>query len=265
MADVLRHNRTSVNLKCSVEICVEADSPGFSASVEAAVRGGADRIELCARMDLGGTTPSADAIQTAGIITSDSVELLVMIRPRGGDFCYDQSELLAMSASIIMAGDAGASGVVFGVLRAPAPDNREPPVEIDGTANAELLALARNHGLTSTFHRAIDVLPHPAAAATKIELLGFDRLLLSGIPWEGSVSDYVRHKTISSVFESVSSGEMVGLELVLAGGITPATAREWVATYGIRNIPFSLHAYSGVLSGEKTSYRAVAALVASTC
>ena len=69
-----------------IEICVEADSPLLADSVRAAVEGGATRIELCAGMDESGTTPSADTIRLAKTIAGDSLELMVMIRPRGGDF-----------------------------------------------------------------------------------------------------------------------------------------------------------------------------------
>jgi copper homeostasis protein len=250
-------------LKRPVEICIEADgkSGDLGHSVEAAVRGGADRIELCARMDLGGITPSPNSVRSAALLTGDSVELLVMIRPRGGDFFYAPTELDEMRATIEVAAEASADGVVFGVLSEPGTG--PPKVDID--ANANLIDVARKNGLKSTFHSAVDALPTPEESALLIAELGFDRLLISGIPWEQMPQDRPRLEKIESVFLNLAGNECTDLELVLAGGIGPANAHEIVALFGHHEQPFSLHAFSGVRSIDRTDMKAVSELVTAAC
>src|SRR3954451_5367271 len=82
----------------------------------AAIAGGADRLELCADLDAGGTTPSRALV--AEVLAQVSVPVLVMIRPRPGDFVYSRAERARMSADVAAAIDAGATGVVLGVLDA---------------------------------------------------------------------------------------------------------------------------------------------------
>ena len=134
----------------------------------AAVAGGADRLELCANLDDGGTTPSA-ALITA---VREKVELpvLVMIRPRGGDFMYSDAELSRMYEDIAMARVLGASGVVLGVL-----DTFE---RLDLERSAALVEAAE--GLPVTFHRAIDRVARRVVAIDALAALGVARVLTSG-------------------------------------------------------------------------------------
>jgi len=134
----------------------------------AAVAGGADRLELCANLDDGGTTPSA-ALITA---VREKVELpvLAMIRPRGGDFMYSDAELSRMYEDIAMARVLGASGVVLGVL-----DTFE---RLDLERSAALVEAAE--GLPVTFHRAIDRVARRVVAIDALAALGVARVLTSG-------------------------------------------------------------------------------------
>lgn len=134
-----------------------------------AQEGGADRVELCAGIPEGGTTPSAGEIVKARQLLT-TTRLNVIIRPRGGDFCYTPDELDIMAYDIGMARKAGADGVVFGVLNT------------DGTVNLEamrrLMDAAR--GMNVTFHRAFDVCCNPLETLEQIISLGCDHILTSG-------------------------------------------------------------------------------------
>lgn len=135
----------------------------------AAQEGGADRVELCAGIPEGGTTPSYGEIKTARRVLTRT-RLHVIIRPRGGDFLYTPLELERMTADIDIARELGADGVVFGCLRA------------DGTLDTEANALLMSHakGMSVTFHRAFDRCVNPQEALEELIAQGFDRILTSG-------------------------------------------------------------------------------------
>lgn len=131
-------------------------------------RAGADRIELCAALDLGGLTPSIGAVRT--VCRAVSVPVLVMIRPRSGGFCYTPGEQEVMSRDIEAALEAGAAGVVFGVLS----DDQS----VDAAACRRLLSYCR--GCDAVFHRAFDRVRDPFEALERLVDLGFRRVLTSG-------------------------------------------------------------------------------------
>ncbi|CAM2117941.1 copper homeostasis protein cutC homolog isoform X1 [Lepidochelys kempii] len=146
-----------------MEVCVD--------SVESAVnaeRGGAGRIELCAGLMEGGTTPSMGLLQV--VKQCVRVPVFVMIRPRGGDFLYSDRELEVMKADIRLAKLHGADGLVFGALT---EDGR-----IDTELCTALLAVCRP--LPVTFHRAFDMVHDPLVALETLVSLGFERVLTSG-------------------------------------------------------------------------------------
>ena len=145
------------------EICVDS-VPG----VRAAKAAGADRVELCADLLEGGVTPSRGMIRQARTITG--IGLSVMIRPRGGDFLFDDDEFTIMRSDIETAKAEGADGVVIGLLTAAG--------EVDMARTRELIALARP--LSITFHRAFDMTPEPFRALDMVIELGVDRVLTSG-------------------------------------------------------------------------------------
>ncbi|MFK3888597.1 copper homeostasis protein CutC [Sphingomonas sp. NPDC079357] len=153
-----------------LEVCVE-DARGIAA----AVAGGADRIELCAALDVGGLTPPASLVRAAAQAPL-SVHLLA--RPRAGGFVHDAAERALVADDIRTAAEAGLAGVVIG---ASLPDHRLDTGTLAGwIALARDLGLARGHALSLTLHRAFDLAPDlPAALETAITL-GFDRILTSG-------------------------------------------------------------------------------------
>lgn len=138
-------------------------------SARRAQEGGADRVELCAGIPEGGTTPSAGEMRLARRLLT-TTRLNVIIRPRGGDFCYTDDELSVMAYDIGVARQAGADGVVFGALR--------PDGSIHIEAMRQLMEAAK--GMSVTFHRAFDVCRNPIEALEQIITLGCDRILTSG-------------------------------------------------------------------------------------
>jgi len=152
-----------VKNKFLLEISVE--------SVEAAAaaeRGGADRIELCDNLSLGGLTPQAALIHA--VRQQIQIPIFVMIRPRAGDFVYSPAEFAEMKKSIAAARDARASGLVFGILKA------DRTVDIERTA--ELVELAQP--LPVTFHRAFDACADLSQALEDVARCGASRILTSG-------------------------------------------------------------------------------------
>ncbi len=147
----------------TVEICV--DGPDGAA---AAAAGGADRIELCAALAVGGVTPGAGTIVAARRRFPGA--LTVLVRPRPGDFVATPGELEAILADVDAALSAGADGVTVGVLR----DDRT--VDLDAIA----AIVDRSEGRPVTFHRAIDVCADPIAALDVLASLGVARVLTSG-------------------------------------------------------------------------------------
>jgi copper homeostasis protein len=147
----------------SVEICV-----GDLESALVAEQGGADRVELCDNLSVGGTTPSAGMIAEA--CKRLTIPVHVLIRPRAGDFVPSPAELAAMRFDIEMARTLGAAGVVLGVLR--------PDATIDRDQTAALLELARP--MSVTFHKAFDQTREPEQALDTLIELGVDRVLTSG-------------------------------------------------------------------------------------
>ncbi len=137
-------------------------------SARAAVTGGADRLEVCQNLFEGGTTPSAGLV--TALHRTVPLPLHVMIRPRGGDFCYSEEEFEVMRQDLRILKGLGASGVVLGLLN--------PNGTVDTVRTAELIAMARP--LSVTFHRAIDMTRDVFEALEALAELGVDRVLTSG-------------------------------------------------------------------------------------
>ncbi|MFZ0632143.1 MAG: copper homeostasis protein CutC [Acidobacteriaceae bacterium] len=150
-------------LEMQLEICIDSVE-----SAIAAERGGADRVELCSDLLEGGITPSAGMI--AAVRRSIRIGVFVMIRPRGGDFCYTETELAIMQDDIRRARELGADGLVLGIL------NEDATVDVARTASLVRLA----EPLPVTFHRAIDMTPDPVDALQSVIQTGARRVLTSG-------------------------------------------------------------------------------------
>lgn len=152
-----------MNEETIIEVCVDSIESSMVAQ-----RAGAHRVELCANLIEGGTTPSATTIEF--LRNNLKIGLNVIIRPRGGDFLYSEIELEIMKKDIRIAKSLGADGFVFGVLK----ENGE----INYVVNKELIEIARP--MSVTFHRAFDVCKDPIKGLKTLIDLGVDRLLTSG-------------------------------------------------------------------------------------
>lgn len=145
------------------ESCVDS-----KAAALASAEGGAGRLELCARLDVGGTTPDASLVRE--VVTAVSIPVRVMVRPRGGSFVYDAEEQRAMADAIAAMRDAGAHGIVTGALDADG--------DVDAGPMRRFIEAAQP--LPVTFHRAIDEARDPLASLDVLLDLGVDRILTSG-------------------------------------------------------------------------------------
>jgi copper homeostasis protein len=196
-----------------LEVCID--------SVEAAVaaqQGGAHRVELCADLMEGGTTPSAGTIQLAR--RSVDIDVNVIIRPRGGDFCYTPVEFEVMKLDIETTKAAGANGVVIGIL------NEDGSVDKERTR--ALVDLARP--MSVTFHRAFDMARDPYEALETLIELGVNRVLTSG--QESSVLE-----GLGVITELVDrAGERI--IIMPGGGVTERNFKKIVETSGVKEIHF---------------------------
>ncbi len=145
------------------EVCLDSVNSAIEAQA-----GGADRVELCDNLFEGGTTPSAGAIKMAR--EKLTIGLHVIIRPRGGDFCYSDVEMEVMIQDVITARELGADGVVIGILT---------PEGLVDVERCKVLVEAAGD-LNVTFHRAFDMTRDPFEAMETIIGLGCSRILTSG-------------------------------------------------------------------------------------
>ena len=150
-------------MKKILEVCVDS-----YASAMAAISGGADRLELCSALSVGGLTPSAALLRQIRRVSGIPVRCLM--RPRGGDFLYTPEEIGQMAMEMAVLRDAGADGFVIGCLT--------PDGELDGKAMEPLLKEAAGLGLT--LHRCIDVSRSLEETYRAAARLGFDTVLTSG-------------------------------------------------------------------------------------
>ncbi len=202
-----------ITMKRLLEICC-ADAE----SVDAAIIGGADRIELCAALSVGGITPSKGLIDYA--CSKGALPINVLIRPRPGDFIYNQCETDIMLDDIAYAGKAGASGVVIGALQADGT--------IDYDLCKQLVDCAKSAGLSVTFHRAFDLCCDPVAELEAVMSLGCDRLLTSG-----QAPDAIKGAAVISRLVKDSDGRLT----ILAGaGVSPANIADLIELTGVTEV-----------------------------
>lgn len=200
-----------------LEVCVD--------SVESALvaeRGGADRLELCSNLVIGGTTPSPTLFQE--IRKYSRIPMRVLIRPRFGDFCYSEYEFAMIKAEIQQFRKLGAEAVVIGVLT--------PDGAVDVPRMHVLMQEAG--AMEVTFHRAFDVCKEPLQAFDEIKKLGITTILTSG-----QKNSYVEGKELLRELVERAGREV---QIMPGGGVTPENLKEMAPYIGA-------HAYH--MSGKR--------------
>jgi copper homeostasis protein len=160
---VVRYTNGDSMKNILLEICCGSIDDAIQAE-----KGGADRVELCSALFLGGLTPSIGTIQEAK--KRLKIPVMVMVRPRSGGFCYTEAEFATMERDAEAAIDSGADGVVFGVLQ------DDGKVDLRRTKRMRQVIGKRQ----AVFHRAFDVTPEPLKALEQLVDLGITRVLTSG-------------------------------------------------------------------------------------
>lgn len=199
-----------------LEICVDtADGLDIAATC------GADRIELCASLGIGGLTPSLGMMRLAAVIKCPT---RAMIRPRQGDFTYSPAELAMMRHDIDAVADVGLEGVVLGA-------NLENG-ELDAAALAELAAHAKAAGLKVTLHRSFDLVPDPLAALALARSLGIDSILTSGC----AMSAIEGTDVIARLVEAARTQPGSPIEIMAGVGVSYRTVGEILRRTGVRAV-----------------------------
>ena len=206
-------------MHCTLEVCVDS-----TASALAAKRGGADRLELCADLIIGGTTPSPALLRQVKAETGLPVRAL--IRPRFGDFCYDRYELAQMAECAAELVTAGADGIVTGVLT--------PAGALDLDALRPIYAAARqaaekaHRTVDCTLHRAFDVCCDPFAALEAAKQLGLTTILTSGQAASAPQGAALLRQLVEAAGQEV--------EILVGAGVSAANIPALAAQTGARQV-----------------------------
>lgn len=203
-----------------VEVC--ADSV---ASAWIAQSAGAYRVELCANLPEGGTTPSPGQIEWARKLLR--IQLYVLIRPRGGDFLYDDVEFETMQSDIRFCGEIGCDGVVIGML---SPDGM-----VDKERVRELIRIARRYSMGVTFHRAFDRSNDLFQAMEVIIDLGCDRILTSG----GYDTALEGAEVLRQLIEKAGNRIII----MPGSGINPENAGDLIQKTGLKELHGTFRSY----------------------
>ncbi|MEH6452278.1 MAG: copper homeostasis protein CutC [Psychromonas sp.] len=221
-----------------LEVCIDNIESLFTAQ-----KAGADRIELCSALALGGLTPSFALMKSA--VQYSTIPVYAMIRPRDGDFLYSSHEIEMMLAEIYNARAAGVHGLVFGILNKQA--------QVDADVLKSLMHAAAGIGVT--FHRAIDCSVDIGDGVDKILTAGCERILTSGL-MPNAIDG------ISNIKKMVELSE--GHLSVMAGsGINPANVQKIIKQTGIKEVhlsgkaPRKSHMQEVVCCGELAEFQQV--------
>lgn len=225
------------------EVCVDS-----VAGVRIASAAGADRVELCSALELGGLTPSPGLIEAAVDAAVEArptgmapLAVHVLIRCRPGDFCYAPDELAVMARDVAAAVAAGADGVVLGALT--------PGGAVDAPALLRLAEHCRSGSLTTaltsendavpavTFHRAIDVAADPLAALSDLAALADRGLHVQRVLSSGQAPSAAEGVPVLAAM--VRAAEQLPLAVMAGAGIRPGNVAAVTAGSGVRQVHFS--------------------------
>lgn len=210
-----------------LEVCIDS-----FASAAAAKAGGADRLEVCSSLAVGGTTPSYGLVEQC--VVELGLPVMMMIRPHDGGFLYDDDHIDTMLRDIDVAKSIGVQGIVFGALTAQRT--------LDFATCQRLIEMADS--LETTFHRAFDLVAKPICALDELDALGFDRVLTSGqqttaLEGAGLIRELTDRRT--------------SIHVLAGGGISEANARQLVELTGVREI----HASASVFAHDEQAHEAI--------
>lgn len=191
-----------------LEICVDS-----LASARAAIAGGADRLELCSALSIGGLTPYAEILQQ--IRRESDIPVRCLMRPRAGDFLYTPEEIEQMAIQILNLKNLGANGFVIGCLT--------PEGNLDSHAMLPLIEAAKGSGLT--LHRCIDVSRDPVQTYLDAGTLGIDTVLTSG----GAGNCTAGKETIGKLLELRDTAN--GPEVLIGAGVNAGVIRTFRSEY----------------------------------
>lgn len=201
-------------------------------SVREAIAGGADRLELCGALAVGGLTPYAELLRQ--VRQESDINIRCLMRPRGGDFLYTKEEILMMAVQIENLRKLGADGFVIGCLTAEG--------ELDGKAMEPMLQAAQGCGLT--LHRCIDVSRDPCKTYIDAKELGFDTILTSGAA--GNCLQGM--ETIGKLLRLRDAHQ--GPEVLIGGGVKAATITAFREAYP-RSCAFHMSGKADIESGMR--------------
>lgn len=219
-----------------LEICC-----GEIAAVEAALEGGARRIELCSGLEEGGMTPSCALIREAA--ATGMPEINVLIRPRPGDFLFQEREVRIMEEDIRLALDSGATGVAIGALDADGDIDIATCRRLVSAAK-ETAARLRHPAPNITFHRAFDVCRDPRAALEDVIALGCDCLLTSGM-------ETTAEKGIG-MLRQLSEQASGRIKIIAGAGVHPGNAARIMEQTGVDGV----HSTARRMMQSRMRYRA---------
>ena len=197
---------TTIKTPPILEACVETLEEALTAQ-----QAGANRIELCSALDQDGLSPSEEL--TRQCLEQLSIPIMVMVRPRGGDFVYSEAEIQQMEKEIELFKQLGVAGVVFGLL------TEENSIDLPNTQRLAQKA----QPLDVTFHKAIDYTPNPLKSFERLNTIeGISRVLTSGgkaTAWEGRI-----------VLKEMNNLSNRKIKIIAAGKVLPEN-REQIAEF----------------------------------
>jgi copper homeostasis protein len=213
-------------MSIKIEICITNAESALEAQ-----SAGADRIEICGNLLQGGITPSVSAVEI--IRKNLKIDVNVMVRPREGDFIYDDIDFDIMLRDIRYFKRAGADGIVTGILKKDG--------SIDYKRCRELVRIAKP--MSVTFHRAFDLTPDPYESLDRIIKCGFDRILTSG----GKKSAFEGRKLIKGLIQK--AGDRI---FIMPGaGINDRNAIDIIDYTGAKEI----HLSAKIFAEGKSSFQ----------